>query len=268
MTNIKIAMLPLDICQASPAQNIESVRIYSENLEPDTDILALPELFSTGFIKDIDEAEQLAETIDGCTINALRQIAAKHNVAISGSFLCKDDDNSLRNRAFFIKPGADCDRSVIYYDKHHLFVLSDEKRIFKEGECLPPVIDFRGWKVAITICYDLRFPVWMRNVGNRYDLMIVPANWPDSRGYAWQSLLVARAIENQAVYVGVNRSGTDDFGTYSADLTMGYDELGAPKTSVTTGLIRYASFSLDGINTLRHRFPVHLNADTFSLSTK
>ncbi len=266
MNNIKVAMLPLDIRQADPARNVADVISYASSLDHDTDILALPELFSTGFIIDPDEASRLAEPTDGPTMTALRSLARKGGFAITGSFICRASDGTLRNRAFFINPDATGDDDTRYYDKHHLFVLSDEKRIFKAGEELPPVTPFRGWNIAVTVCYDLRFPVWLRNTSCRYDMMIIPANWPDSRAYAWRSLLVARAIENQAVYVGVNRSGTDDYGTYSPDLTIAADALGTITEPRQSGLVRYVVFSLDTIHTLRKRFPVHLNADPFTLT--
>lgn len=258
-------MLPLDIKQSDPARNIAEIINYAGNLDADTDILALPELFSTGFIIDPDEASRLAENTESTTLTSLRRIARTGNFAVTGSFICRADDGTLRNRAFFINPDAPEGNDTSYYDKHHLFILSDEKRIFRQGNELPPVTHFRGWNIAVTVCYDLRFPVWMRNTGCRYDMMIVPANWPDSRAYAWRSLLVARAIENQAIYVGVNRSGTDEYGTYSPDLTVAADALGALVDVRQTGLVRYATFSLDTVNALRKRFPVHLDADHFTL---
>lgn len=266
MSKIKVAMLPLDIRQADKPSNLTAVLNAADSLDSDTDILALPELFTTGFIKDKEEASSLAESTDGTTLTTLREIASSRKIAVSGSFICRADDGTLRNRAFFINPDASGGNATTYYDKHHLFVLSDEKRIFEAGDAVPPVTSFRGWNIAITVCYDLRFPVWMRNTDNRYDMMIVAANWPDSRGYAWKSLLVARAIENQAVYLGVNRSGKDDFGSYSSDLTTAVDELGAIKEHGNSGdNLLYSTFSIDEINTLRHRFPVHLNADRYKL---
>ena len=266
MSKIKVAMFPLDIRQADKSRNLTAVQNVADSLDSDTDILALPELFTTGFIKDKEEASFLAESTDGPTMTALRQIASSRRIAVCGSFICRANDGTLRNRAFFINPDTTGDNATIYYDKHHLFVLSDEKRIFEAGDAVPPVTFFRGWNIAITVCYDLRFPVWMRNNDNRYDMMIVAANWPDSRGYAWKSLLVARAIENQAVYLGVNRSGKDDFGSYSRDLTTGVDELGNLSKETTDDMRPdYATFCLDEINTLRHRFPVHLNADRYKL---
>lgn len=265
MSKIKVAMLPLDISQADPARNIGEIERMVGCLDADTDLLVLPELFTTGFIREKEEASRLAESTDGPSMTALRHIGRRHGIAIAGSLICRADDGTLRNRAFFINPEATDGCGTTYYDKHHLFVLSDEKHIFEAGDALPPVTAFRGWNIAITVCYDLRFPVWMRNTGNRYDMMIVPANWPDSRAYAWRTLLAARAIENQAAYVGINRSGSDDFGTYSPDLTAGFDELGMPVTECRDSMLRYAVFSLDKINTLRHRFPVHLNADHYKL---
>ena len=264
MTKIKIAMLPIDIRQADPAGNISQVKHLAGNLDKDTDIICLPELFTTGFIKDREEALRLSEDNNGTPMTALRQLSRNYGMAVTGSFMCRDK-NTLRNRAFFINPDDPDGNDTEYYDKHHLFVLSEEKRIFEAGNELPPVSDFRGWKIAITVCYDLRFPVWMRNTDNRYDMMIVPANWPDSRGYAWKSLLVARAIENQAVYIGVNRTGNDDFGSYSPTLTTGVNELGMPVTELSGSIIRYAVFSLDEINTLRRRFPFYLNSDRYKL---
>lgn len=266
MNQLKAAMLPLDIVRSNPAANLAAVEAAAASLLPDTDLLALPELFTTGFIIDSDCANALAEPLDGPTMVTLRRIATTRRVAVSGSFLCRADDGTLRNRAFFINPDDGID---IFYDKHHLFVLSDEKRIFRAGDELPPVALFRGWRIALTVCYDLRFPLWLRNTPLRYDMMIVPANWPDSRAYAWRTLLAARAIENQAVYLGVDCSGSNDYGTYSPELTLAADALGMTRLDGDTDPVsplRYATFSLDEVATLRRRFPVHLSADGFTIS--
>ncbi len=213
---LTIAALPLNIRQASPAENLEAVAAALETLRPGTDILALPELFSTGFIANPAQIEQLAEADNGFTLSRLRQLAARFRVALCGSFLARNADGSeFYNRAFFIEP----DGSTTYCNKRHLFGLSPEAKLMKAGLTDYRTVRFRGWSIGFGVCYDLRFPAWCRNRivhgSPAYDLFIFLANWPEVRGYALDILLRARAIENQAYVACANRSGSDDYGTYN-----------------------------------------------------
>ena len=125
---------------------------------------------------------------------------------------------------------------------------------------MPPVIRYRGWNISLVICYDLRFPVWCRNVNNRYDMLIVPANWPSARGYAWRQLLIARAIENQAVIVGADRSGCDDYGDYeymsyvfdpSGHEIAPCDKSDGKCPNRKSSDIFYATYTIDAVNRMR-----------------
>lgn len=250
----------MKIAWADPGENLRCVEAVASRIEPGTDLLVLPELFSTGFLQDTQVVAALAEPVSGPTISAIKEISRKNGFAIAGSFLCRIGDK-MYNRAFFIEPtGED-----IYYDKRHLFSLSSEHKLFTPGTHLPAVVRYRGWNIALSVCYDLRFPVWCRNLNRQYDMMLIPANWPMSRGYAWKHLLIARAIENQAVYVGANRGGADDFGDYD-NLSLIADGLGNIISSEpdSNGVI-YATVDRDELMKIREKLPFGNDADDFSI---
>ena len=261
-STLKIAAIPLKMSWADRDENLIKVESIVKGLHKDTDIVVLPELFSTGFLQDPDVIRSLAEPSDGFTMAKMKKLAREHNVAIAGSFLCEVEGKSY-NRGFFIEP----DGETCFYDKRHLFALSPEHTLFAQGVGLPPVIRFRGWNISMVVCYDLRFPTWCRNRQghNQYDVMLVPANWPSSRGFAWRQLLSARAIENQAVYVGANRGGTDDFGDYS-DSTFIFNPIGmiASEVDDKTGAV-YASFQKEEVETVRTKLPFGNDSDDFIL---
>ncbi|MDE7442679.1 MAG: nitrilase family protein, partial [Muribaculaceae bacterium] len=220
--SVNIAVIPLDIALADKNKNLDAVTTIVRSLRSDVDVVVLPELFSTGFISDAALTSELAESNSGNTIATLTRLAAECNLAICGSFLACTA-GSHYNRGFFIEPSGE----TTWYDKHHLFSLSCETKLLDRGEVVPPLVRFRGWTFSFIVCYDLRFPAWCRNVNQRYDIMLVPANWPVSRRYAWEHLLIGRAIENQAYYIGADRGGTDDYGCYD-DMTMAFDYMGMP----------------------------------------
>lgn len=259
-SSITIAAIPLDIAWADRDRNLRTVGELLDLIPADTDIVVLPELFSTGFIQDADVMNRIAEPTSGPTIATLQQYARSRNVAIAGSYLARIATNCY-NRAFFIEP----DGEETFYDKRHLFSPSSECRMLKPGTERPPVIRFRGWNISMIVCYDLRFPVWCRNTGNRYDIMLVPANWPNEREYAWRHLLIARAIENQAIVVGADCGGTDDYGSYH-DMTCIFDAVGRPAgtTDSNTGIV-YATFTRNHVDDLRRKFPVGDAADDFMI---
>lgn len=261
---MNVAILPLDIIEAKPKKNLKNVENLVMHLHHDTDILVLPELFSTGFVHDEATFQLLAETNEGDTISTLRDISSKYNIAIVGSFLCRSEQGTLKNRAFFIDPDL---KNISFYDKRHLFIISPEYKLLESGDRPSPIIKYRGWNIALSICFDIRFPVWCRNTGNIYDLMIVPANWPDSRFTAWKTLLKARAIENLACIVGCNRTGIDQFGTYSYLSSFGVDYKGNIISEIHGNTpIRYAQYDLDALRLFRVKFPVFNSADTFNIN--
>ena len=169
------------------------------SIKEPTDLILLPEMFSTGFTM---KAEQLAETMDGRTVKWLHEKAKEKNAVICGSFICKDSGNYY-NRLVWMRP----DGTHEHYDKRHLFGYGDENNHYSQGNNIL-IVELKGFKILPLICYDLRFPVWSRNTAD-YDLLIYIANWPDRRIYAWKHLLIARAIENQSYVIGLNRVGED-----------------------------------------------------------
>ena len=257
--DLKIAIISLDIKQENPAENFIALENALDSLQQGVDIVVLPELFSTVFISNQDKLNTLAENTTGNTITRLHQLADKYNLAIAGSYLCKLASTIL-NRAFFIEPGGDDS----YYDKKHLFSLSPEKKLLYSGLNRCRTIRYRGWNISMIICYDLRFPVWCRNIKNDYDLLLVPANWPKVRSFAWKHLLIARAIENQAYIAGANRSGEDKYGEYS-DLSYIFDPTGKNIGENTDNIV-YATLSKKSIEDIRTKLPVINDADNFTIN--
>ena len=201
---LRIATLPMPIAWGDRNANIAFVEQALSSLPEKTDIVVLPELFTTGYSDDPETMAELAERNTGDTVNTLRRWASRYGCAFAGSFLASTPPHYY-NRGFIIEPNGD----ETFYDKRHLFSLSNEARMFAPGTTPPPVVRFRGWNISLIVCYDLRFPVWCRSRHNSYDLLLVVANWPKARGYAFEHLLIARAIENQCAVVGANRGGSD-----------------------------------------------------------
>lgn len=260
---ITIAVIPLDIAQADKEANLRNVVTLMQSVDPATDVVVLPELFSTGFIADPQEMRDMSETNTGNTIDTMRRLAARHNMAICGSFLAKTG-SSYYNRAFFIEPSGD----ETFFDKRHLFALSRESVMLSPGRDKSPLIRFRGWTFSIVVCYDIRFPVWCRNTGMAYDVMLVPANWPQSRRFAWEHLLIGRAIENQAYYIGADRSGNDAYGCYD-DMTVTVDFYGrnAGVRDESTG-ITYVTADRHTLEKARKSMPTMLDADIFTIDQR
>ncbi len=260
---MKVCVVPLDIAYADIENNLVSTAHQLSQVEPDTDIVVLPELFTTSFIPDAKDVARLAEPIDGATVNAVKRWAQYFGFAIAGSFLCKDEDGNFYNRAFFIEPMGD----VTFTDKRHLFPLSTENEILTSGHDVPRIIRFRGWNIKTIVCFDLRFPIWTRNrSGDMYDLLLVPSNWPVSRVKPYKLLLSARAVENQIYTVGANRTGSDKFGDYNVGMSSIYDNLGDDiKETRRNGHI-YALLDLNNLKEGRERFPAYKAADDFSIN--
>ena len=181
-----------------------------------SDIIILPEMFTTGFSMS---PAKFAEAPNGKTLTWLKQQAKKTNAVITGSYIVKEK-NHYYNRLVWMQP----DGKFQTYDKKHLFSLSEEPKHYTAGQ-QKLIVNYKGWKICPLICYDLRFPVWSRNIEN-YDLLIYVANWPEKRAHHWRSLLMARAIENQTYTVGVNRVGSDGNQFYHSGDTSVIDYAG------------------------------------------
>lgn len=204
---MKITILQEDIVWANPEANCQAADRAIDN-NKGSDLYVLPEMFSTGFAT---KPEGIAEE-NGYSLSWMRNKAAQMNAAICGSIATKEDGKYF-NRFYFVEP----DGKVTTYDKRHLFTFSGEDKTFVAG-CKRPIIDYKGFHILPEVCYDLRFPVWSRNApydsDNHFHLIIYVASWPEVRQQAWDTLLRARAIENQCFVVGVNRVGKDPGNTY------------------------------------------------------
>ncbi len=201
-------------------ENAEANRcMFSEkfqNIEGETDLIVLPEMFSTGFSMN---AKNLAEENDGETLKWMISEAENYNCAITGSVIISEN-NHFYNRLFFVFPEGNYKK----YDKKHTFTLAKENETYSAGNDRL-IVDYKGWKICPLVCYDLRFPVWARNTED-YDVLIYVANWPKVRTLAWDALLRARAIENMAYCVGVNRVGFDGNDHQYSGHSAVYDVLG------------------------------------------
>lgn len=193
--------------------NLELLGRKLAGLQGQTDLAVLPEMFTTGFTMN---AQSLAEPAEGPTYQWMAAQASMLDAVITGSFIAKEDGNYF-NRLLWVRP----DGSYAFYDKRHLFTLAGEHEHYTAGN-QRLIVELKGWKVMPLICYDLRFPVWARNV-ERYDLLIYVANWPEMRRQAWRTLLAARAIENQSYTLGVNRVGKDGNGFLYAGDSSAFD---------------------------------------------
>lgn len=213
---LKLALIQSPLEWENPAANrayfLEKIRSISENV----DLVILPEMFTTGFTMN---AAPNAESMDGSTVEWMKTLAKEKNVAITGSLIIEENKNYY-NRMLFVTPEG----VIGHYDKRHLFTLAKEERTYSPGK-EKVIIDYKGWKICLMVCYDLRFPVWSRNTED-YDLLIYVANWPKARVNAWDILLQARAVENMAYCVGVNRVGTDGDGYEYVGHSAVYDGLG------------------------------------------
>ena len=220
MRDLKITTVQTDLIWENKAANFNKINILLKNIG-ETDLVILPEMFTTGFSM---KPELFAENLFGETFNWMRQKAVELNAAITGSFICLENGHYY-NRLLWVQP----DGNYFKYDKRHRFTLAGEHKHYTEGVSRLTIL-WREWRICPLICYDLRFPVWSRNWSNSpfddthtdyYDLLIYVANWPQRRSHAWKSLLTARAIENQAYVVGVNRIGEDGNGIqHSGDTSI------------------------------------------------
>ena len=255
--NLRITLAQVDLVWEDPEQNRVNLTKDIESLKGVCDLLVLPETFTTGFSMG---ALSLAEKMEGPTINWMKELSASTQIAICGSLIIKEEE-LVYNRFAFIKP----DGEVSFYDKRHLFSIGGESHPFVNGD-KKLILNYLGWRIALYICYDLRFPVWCRNV-NDTDLMVFTANWPTARNEVWNILLKARAIENQVVVAGVNRIGTDGNGiAYSGNCQMinMRGENIIPEITLNNGWTIY-EVSINELRNFREKFPVARDADNFTI---
>jgi omega-amidase len=254
---MKISVVQPDLVWEDKSQNLRTLGILISSLYNKTDLVVLPELFNTGFSMN---PARLSELPGSETFNWMKRIADKGNFGLCGSYIV-NENNHFFNRFVFVSP----EKEVWQYDKRHLFSMAGENKLFTQGKTRL-IFSFRGVRISPFICYDLRFPVWSRN-RNDYDLAIYSANWPASRSEVWNTLLKARAIENQCFVAGANRIGTDGNGIlYCAD-SMIIDPRGGIISSANPneeGLVT-GEISMTELSDFRKKFPVLEDSDYFRI---
>jgi len=264
MQNLKISLVQTDIIWENIDANIEILSKKLDGLTEETDIIILPETFNTGFTNKVRE---LAEPLNGKTMRWMKDTAQKKNAVITGSIFIKEGDN-FYNRLIWYQPNGD----FHYYDKRHLFRLENENLYIKQGQ-RRLVINYKCWKILPLICYDIRFPIWCANkYSSRYDLynydiIIHVSNWPEKRIETWKTLLKARAIENQAYIIGVNRIGIDNNDiNYSGESTI-IDYKGNSITTISKNEenIVSTSISYDKLEEYRKYFFVGKDWDKYHI---
>lgn len=199
--DLNITLIQAELHWEDAERNLQHFDLKIQKIDSPTDIIILPEMFSTGFSMN---SEKLAETLEGKSIEMMKKWALTKHCAICGSLIIKDS-GKLYNRFIWVDDSG----QTITYDKRHLFGLAGEDKFYSSGN-KNVIVEWKGWKIMPQVCYDLRFPAWTRRTTNQnYDLLIYVSNWPEKRSYAWETLLKARAIENQSYVAAVNRVGTD-----------------------------------------------------------
>jgi omega-amidase len=258
LSELNITLLQTELHWQDPQANR---RLFGELIEINaagTDLLILPEMFTTGFTL---ETENQHEAADGATVTWMQTMAERYAVTLCGSLIVKVDDR-LYNRLIWAQP----DGTIRHYDKRHLFRMAGEDQRFDAGtERL--IVQLGDWRICPLICYDLRFPAWSRG-RNDYDLLLYVANWPAARQSAWQTLLPARAVENLCYVAGVNRTGTDGKGIVFGGGSMVADYLGNAivRAGDENAAIR-TTLSLDELVSYREKFPAWKDADEIQIKT-
>lgn len=252
--SLRIALYQMDVLWRQREENLAKAARFVG--ECDADLVILPETFSTGFLaKSLFEAE----TMQGQTVEWLRSTATENNKAVMGSVMI-NDKGKLFNRLFFCRP----DGSMDWYDKRHLFSFGGEGQKVTAGR-KRVIVEYKGFRILLQVCYDLRFPVWSRNVGD-YDMIVYVASWDTTRINVWNTLLRARAIENQCYVAGVNRVGTDPTAHYdgsSAIIDYYGGTIAAPEQNVEEGIS--AEIDMEPLNRYREKFRALGDADTFKI---
>ena len=258
MTNLRVSLVQTDLIWENPSANCAQLEEKLANLAGQTDVIVLPEMFSTGF----SMSEVGAEIGKGPALQWMQLQANRLGALIVGSLKVKQQ-NAFYNRLFAVEPSG----SFTAYDKRHLFRMGNEHEFYQSGN-QQVILHYKGWNLALYVCYDLRFPVWSRNVGMSYDAAIYVANWPSARANAWRTLLQARAIENLSYVMGVNRVGTDANAVdYAGDSLLVDFKGGLQLDLQAQDQILTSELSREALSEFRAKFPAHLDADSFNLSS-
>ncbi len=262
MSSLTLTIIQTDLVFENKAANLERLKTKIENIEQRTEIVVLPEMFSTGFSM---QPELFAETMEGETVQWMKDIAETNKIIVTGSIIIEEDGQYF-NRLVWMLPNG----QLGYYDKRHLFAYGEEDKHYTGGN-KRLIASVKGWKIKLLICYDLRFPVWSRQQSGEneteYDLLIYVANWPERRSHAWKTLLCARAIENQCYVAGVNRVGKDNKNIYHSGNSLVIDPLGqilyhmADEEDVFT-----ITLQKEDLDKARTQFPFWKDADDFTIN--
>ncbi len=261
MSTLNITIIQADLHWEDRAANLAMFESKIMAIKEKTEIVLLPEMFSTGFSL---HPAPLAETMEGPSIAWMKRLAAEKRIILGGSLIIREGD-LFYNRFAWVLPNG----QVGFYDKRHRFAFAGEDKEYTAGR-KRIIASVKGWRINLLVCYDLRFPVWARQQskeeGLEYDLLVYVANWPERRSHAWRTLLQARAIENQCYVVGVNRVGEDGNQiAYQGD-SMIIDPLGEvlyEKKNVED--VFTMTLDKERLNEVRSRFPFWRDADGFTL---
>lgn len=262
MPSLTFTLLQTHLHWEDKAQNLQLLEQKIMGLQQPTQVLVLPEMFSTGFSM---KPQQLAEGMEGPTVQWMKRIAAAKKIILTGSLII-EEEGKYYNRAIWMLPNG----QYGVYNKKHLFAYAGEDQHYTPGS-QRLIASVNGFKIALMVCYDLRFPVWARqkytaDKGFEYDVLVYVANWPQRRSTAWKALLQARAIENQCYVIGVNRVGTDGNEIYHSGDSMVIDPLGeilyhkADEEDLFTTTIQK-----EALETIREKFPFWRDRDAFEL---
>jgi predicted amidohydrolase len=256
MPEIRITTIQADLKWEDIDGNLAMFDEYLRELNGETDIVVLPEMFTTAFSM---KSTEFCESMDGKTMNWLKERAKQYDIVITGSIIIKEDEKYY-NRLIWMR----ADGTFEKYDKHQLFKMAGEHKHYTAGnEKL--IVEHKGFRFCPLVCYDLRFPVWARNVED-YDILIYVANWPIARRLHWRRLLQARAIENQCYTIGVNRCGTDGLGyVYSGDTSV-FAPYGEEVYHIasTAGMNTVVITKIE-IERIREKIPYLQDRDTFEI---
>lgn len=270
---LTITLIQTQLFWEDQQANLEMLEDKINNISQRTEIIVLPEMFSTGFTMN---AKAMAETMEGPSVEWMRRVSAQKKVILTGSLIIKDiispGDEIYYNRLIWMLPNG----QYGIYNKRHLFAYASEDDHYAAGD-KRLIASVKNWKINLQVCYDLRFPVWARQApphlseqapgnGAEYDVLIYVANWPERRSHAWKTLLQARAIENQCYVIGVNRVGNDGNTIYHSGNSMVVDPLGEVLYHKKDEEDIY-TITLDKhhLNTVRGQFPFLRDADDFKI---
>jgi len=257
MRDLTVGLIQSALAWEQPQQNREHFETLIEHCGNNADLIVLPEMFTTGFSM---QAAQQAESMDGTTCDWLRRLARAHDTAIAGS-LPIAENGAVYNRLLFATPDG-----IQHYDKRHLFRMGNEHEHYKPGSARQ-VVNWRDWRINLQVCYDLRFPVFSRNQ-NDYDVLLYVANWPARRAQHWRALLPARAIENAAYVVAVNRIGDDGNSVAHSGDSLVIDPRGTTTLDMGSEAgVKTTVLDADALRQWRERFPVYKDADRFEWLT-